>query len=168
LATLLEPCVEMWQFLLSFFGSNFWLLKISKSTWLFFSAFNFEYTFFWLLCIASLKRAILTLIFLIFFWGRFCDVAKSGDDHQHEDLARIGDKKNMKEFFCKTLFYIFGYLIEIWRFFKKLVELWLLKYLKKTWVYHFEDIEFWLFFFNKKNSGQNMAIENMRKALDDF
>jgi len=74
LATLLEPCVEMWQFLLSFFGSNFWLLKISKSTWLFFSAFNFEYTFFWLLYIASLKRAILTVIYLfiyLFIWVGF-------------------------------------------------------------------------------------------------
>jgi hypothetical protein len=68
------------------------------------------------LYIASLKRAILTVIYLFIYLfiylGGFCDVAKSGDDHQQEDLARIGDKKNMKEFFCKTLFYIFGYLLE--------------------------------------------------------
>jgi hypothetical protein len=32
---------------------------------------------------------------MIVFFGRFCDVAKSGDDQQ-EDLARIGYKKNMK------------------------------------------------------------------------
>jgi len=128
LATLLEPCVEMWQFLLNYLVEFLTIENIKKHL-INFSAFNCQYTFFWLY-IASLKRAILTVI----FFGRFCHVAKSGDDQQ-EDLARIGYKKNMKEFFSKTLFYIFGYLleprIEIWRFFFKFGRIMAIKIPKK-------------------------------------
>jgi hypothetical protein len=81
-------------------------LKISKSTRLILAHLISNIPF-WLY-ITSLKRAILTVIY---FFGRFCDVAKSGDDQQ-EDLARIGYKKNMKAKFSKTLFYISGYLLE--------------------------------------------------------
>ncbi len=72
---------------------------------------------------------------MIYFFGRFCDVAKSGDDQQ-EDLARIGYKKNMKAKFSKTLFYISGYLleprIEIWRFFFKFGRIMAIKTPKKN------------------------------------
>jgi hypothetical protein len=155
----------MWQFLLNFLVEFLTIENIKKHL-INFSAFNFQYTFFWLY-IASLKG----LYWQWFFWGVGLWCSQKWSDQQ-EDLARIGYKKNMKEFFSKTLFYIFGYLLEprigkIWRFFFEFGRIMAIKIPKNTSVYHFEDIEFWPFF-NKKSSGQNMAIENMKKHLMIF
>jgi hypothetical protein len=76
----------------------------------------------------------------------------------------------MKEFFSKTLFYIFGYLleprIEIWRFFFKFGRIMAIKIPKKhlslpLWRYRI------LAFFNKKQWSK-YGYWKYGKALDDF